>query len=105
MYAPCSMRPENVKLSDSIEYNKRGWRIDWDYQKRFDAYKAKQEAEEASKTKKTTKPKSTNNSTSKTTSTKATKTSTTKKTVTKTTNKKGETVIHVSKTITLKNNK
>ena len=81
MYPPHCDCPENVKLSDSVKYYKRGWTVDMSHVKLFEVEKVRKA--------KTAKP---------STTTKTSKTSTTKKTVTKTTNKKVTQVIHVQKT-------
>lgn len=94
MYPPHSQCPENVDLSEAIEYEKRGWVVDPSHYKLLEAEKAKQK-----KTKSTIKKSSTTN---KQKTVKSNSTSTTKKTVSRTTNKKGETVIKVNKTITIK---
>ena len=98
MYMPHCQLPQNIKLSDSIEYVKHGWSVDPSHQRIFTAYKKKIE-EQAVKAQKT---KALTNKAKTTRTTKSNPTSTTKKTVSRTTNKKGETVIKVNKTITIK---
>ena len=95
MYPPHCQCPENVKLTDSVNYANNGWTVDPSHYRLFEAEKAKQEKQQSRK-------KTTTQKIERTRTTKSNPTSTTKKTVTKTTNKKGETVIKVNKTITLK---
>ena len=90
-YAPTGGAPQLINLSQAAKLEAQGWiPVSGKFisnQKKEKIVKPK--AEKVTKTK----------------TTKTNPTSTTKKTVTKTTNKKGETVIKVNKTITLKNKK